>query len=75
MTELEYMRQSVADVYDKLEKLLRKHEPSHATDDLFRDLSSIVYSVDGPNDAGSNGGKGYYCKDRTWHGQWQGSAS
>jgi hypothetical protein len=75
MTELEYMRQSLAELYDELEKLLQKYEPSHASDDLFRALSGVVHVVDGPNDSASNGGKAYHCKGGKWHGQWQSDAS
>ena len=75
MKELDYMKESLATLYDRLEKLVSKYEGSHSGDELYRELSGIVYSVDAPNDAGKNGGKGYYCKDRQWHGQWQGDAS
>jgi hypothetical protein len=62
MNELDYMKQSLAELYDKLETLLGRYERSHSHDDLYRELSGIVYVVDGPNDAASNGGNGYYCK-------------
>ena len=75
MPALDWMKESLAHVYDRLEKLLTKYEKSHAHDDLYRELSEVVYSVDGPNDAMKNGGKGYYCKDRQWHGQWPADAS
>ena len=62
MSELEYMKQSLAGLYDKLERLIQKYEPSHSNDELYGELIGIVHVVDAPNDAASNGGKGYYCK-------------
>ena len=72
MNELDYTRQSLAELYDRLEKLLEQYgnDPAYSSDQLYRDLSATVYTVDGPNDAGSGGGKGYYCKNGKWHGQW-----
>jgi hypothetical protein len=75
MSELNYMKQSLAELYDRLEKLAMKYEKSHSDDDLYRELSGIVYTVDGPNDAASNGGNGYYCKGGEWHGQWRATES
>jgi hypothetical protein len=74
MNELNYMRQSLAEMYDRLEKLVQKYGESHSGDDLYRELSNLVHSVDAPNDALSNGGKNYYCKDGKWHGEWRGDA-
>ena len=56
------MKQSLAGLYDKLERLIQKYEPSHSNDELYGVLIGIVHVVDAPNDAASNGGKGYYCK-------------
>ena len=76
MSELEYMKRSLAGLYDKLEKLVQKYDqPSYSNDELYRELSGIVHVVDAPNDSASNGGKGYYCKDGQWHGQWKRDAS
>jgi hypothetical protein len=63
MNELDYMRQSLAELSDRLEKPLQQYgnDPAYSNDQLYRDLSAIVYTVNGPNDAGSKGGKGYYC--------------
>ena len=53
MTELEYMRDSLADLYDRLEKLLQKYgdDQADSNDPFYRDLSDIVFYPDAPNDA------------------------
>jgi hypothetical protein len=75
MNELNYTKAELARLYDQLETLVTKYNQSHSSDELYRELSGVVYTVDGPNDALSNGGKSYHCKGGTWHGQWQDDAS
>jgi hypothetical protein len=77
MNELDYMKASLAGLYDQLERLIKKYSgPSSASgDDLHKELSGIVYRADAPNDMAANGGKrNFYCRDGKWHGEWKDTA-
>lgn len=75
MTELDYMKESLARLYDELERLVANYRASHETDDRYRDVTDIVVVNGAPNDALCSGGTGYHCKGGKWHGEWRGESS